>query len=433
MRIFAVAGRPILHSKSPLIFARLFERCAVQAAYSRLSVDTAASLIDLARRLGFEGLNITAPLKQGLLPWLDVVDGEASRIGAVNTVIRHEGLFKGFNTDPAGVLNPLKDNSIDPGGQRILLLGAGGAARAALAALRPFTKNITVINRTWDKALSCAETFGGTARPWPDLQNCLKKADLLINTIPPAADVLPADWLPRRLIVFNAVYNDSPFNARAARRGCRVIPGEWWLYHQALKSYSLFLDCPAPPAEAFGRLFSPLYSASKRLNVALVGFMGSGKTTIGRLLAGRTGFKFLDTDEIVSRVEGLSVGAIFARHGEAHFRAKEKEVVAGLAKNKRTVMACGGGAVLDEDNQKILESYALVIWLCSSIQAIVSRVRGEDRPLLAGGDLRERVRQLLTVRQPDYFKTADLIIDADRDAEEVARNIHEEICSTIGS
>ncbi|HEX9902034.1 MAG TPA: shikimate kinase, partial [Acidobacteriota bacterium] len=107
--------------------------------------------------------------------------------------------------------------------------------------------------------------------------------------------------------------------------------------------------------------------------------------------------------------------------------------VAKLAKNKRTVMACGGGAVLDEDNRKILESNALVIWLCSSIQAIVSRVRGEDRPLLAGSDLQEKVRQLLTVRQPDYFKTADLIIDADGDAEEVARNIHEEICSTIGS
>jgi shikimate dehydrogenase len=362
-----------------------------------------------------------------------VVDGEALRIGAVNTVVRRDGLFKGFNTDPAGVLNPLKDNSIDPGGQRILLLGAGGAARAALAALRPFTKDITVINRTWDKAWSCAETFGGTARPWPDLQNCLKKADLLINTIPPAADVLPADWLPRRLIVFNAVYNDSPFNARAARRGCRVIPGEWWLYHQALKSYSLFLDCPAPPAEAFGRLFSPLYDSAKLRNVALIGFMGSGKTTVGRLLAGQTGFKFLDTDEIVSRAAGLSVGAIFARYGEAYFRAKEKEAIAKLAKNKRTVMACGGGAVLDEDNRKILKNNALVIWLCSSAQAIADRVRGQDRPLLAGGDLQEKGRQLLNVRQPDYFKTADLIIDADRNAEEVARNIHEEICSTIGS
>jgi len=433
MKMFAVAGRPILHSKSPLIFTRLFERGAVQAAYGRLSVASSSDLLDLARRLGFEGLNVTAPLKQSLLPRLDEVDGEARRIGAVNTVVRRDGLFKGFNTDPAGVLNPLKDNSIDPGGKRILLLGAGGAARAVLAALRPFTADITVINRTWDKALACVERFGGTARPWPDLRNCLEKADLLINTIPPAADVLPAYWLPRRLTVFNAAYKDSTFNARAARRGCRVIPGEWWLYHQALKSYSLFLDCPAPPAEAFGRLFSPLYSAPKRLNVALVGFMGSGKTTIGRLLAGQTGFNFLDTDEIVSRAEGLSVGAILARHGQGRFRAKEKEAVAKLAKNKRTVMACGGGAVLDEDNRKILESNALVIWLCSSIQAIVSRVRGEDRPLLAGGDLQEKVRQLLTVRQPDYFKTADLIIDADGDAEEVARNIHEEICSTIGS
>jgi shikimate kinase len=96
-------------------------------------------------------------------------------------------------------------------------------------------------------------------------------------------------------------------------------------------------------------------------------------------------------------------------------------------------MACGGGAVLDEDNRKILESYALVIWLSSSIPVILSRVRDEDRPLLAGGNLQEKVRQLLAVRQPDYFKTADLIIDADRNAEEVARNIHEEICSTIGS
>jgi shikimate dehydrogenase len=433
MKMFAVAGRPILHSKSPLIFARLFERSGVQAAYGRLSVASSSDLLDLARRLGLDGLNVTSPLKQSLLPSLDETDGEARRIGAVNTVVRRDGLFRGYNTDPAGVLNPLQDKKINPGRKKILLLGAGGAARAALAALRPFTADITVINRTWDKALACVETFGGTARPWPDLRDCLKKTDLLINTIPPAAEVLSAEWLPRRLIVFNAAYQDSTFNARAARRGCQVIPGEWWLYHQALKSFSLFLDCPAPPAETHSRLFSPVYGASKRLNVALIGFMGSGKTTIGRLLAGRTGFNFLDTDEMVSGAEGLSVGAIFARHGEAYFRAKEKEAVAGLAKNKRTVMACGGGAVLDADNRKILESYALVIWLSSSIPAIVSRVRDEDRPLLAGGDLQERVRQLMAVRHPDYFRTADLIIDADRDAEEVARNIHEEICSTIGS
>jgi shikimate kinase len=244
---------------------------------------------------------------------------------------------------------------------------------------------------------------------------------------------MPVDWLPKGAIVFNASYQDSTFNGLAAQRGCRVIPGEWWLHHQALKSFSLFMGCSVPTVEMGGRLFSPLYSPLKLSRVALIGFMGSGKTAVGRLLAARSGLAFVDTDDVIARAEGLSIRNIFDRHGEAAFRAKEKEVIQKLSKEKGILMACGGGAVLDQGIRQILRNSALVIWLCASPKTIVSRVRNETRPLLDGNDVQKTVGQLLSVRQPVYFKTADLIVDADGDAEEVARNIHEEINSAIGS
>jgi shikimate dehydrogenase len=433
MKMFAVAGRPILHSKSPLIHSNLYEQYSLQAAYSRVSADSAGELLRLAQSAGLHGLNVTSPLKQSVLPHLDAVDGEARRIGAVNTIVRRGGRLIGFNTDPAGVVRTLKHHGIDLRRKKFLILGAGGAGRAALAALRPLAAEVTVINRTWDKALSCAEMFGGRARPWRDLQSGLSETDILINTIPQASGFVPPGWLPRALTVFDAVYQDKTFSRSAAQRGCAVIPGEWWLFYQALESFSLFLGRPAPPAEMDGRLLLPPYQPRKTCNVALVGFMGSGKTAVGRLLAARSGMAFLDTDETVSQAENLSIKNIFARFGEEYFRAREKEAIGRLAGRRGTVMACGGGVVLDDGNRQTLKDNALVIWLHASLQTIASRVPGQDRPLLAGSDIRKTAGRLLGIRQPLYFKTADLIVDAGRDAGKVARNIHEEIRSTLGS
>ncbi|MCF7849191.1 MAG: shikimate kinase [Kiritimatiellales bacterium] len=137
-------------------------------------------------------------------------------------------------------------------------------------------------------------------------------------------------------------------------------------------------------------------------NIVLVGFMGTGKTTLGRLLAARTGMKLVDMDSIIEERAGKLISDIFAQEGEAHFRQLERALVQELAAESGLVVSTGGGIVLDPDNIADFERTGLVVCLLLSAEAILERVRHDDtRPLLSG-DKVEKIRELLEFRRPLY-------------------------------
>jgi shikimate kinase len=164
--------------------------------------------------------------------------------------------------------------------------------------------------------------------------------------------------------------------------------------------------------------------ASHGSNIILSGFMGTGKTSVGRRLAERLAFEFVDLDDLIEAEARLPIPQIFATRGEAAFRALEREMVARMRGRERSVIATGGGAIVDRGNLEALRRIGVVIALTAAPEVIVSRIGGgEDRPMLWGLDTRQRIMALLAERAPAYAQ-ADLLVDtSSRSVDEVVEHI----------
>lgn len=160
------------------------------------------------------------------------------------------------------------------------------------------------------------------------------------------------------------------------------------------------------------------------INLALVGFMGTGKTSVGRLVADQLRFSFLDTDQLIEERAGKSIRDIFAQDGEAAFREHERSMVAELSAQKNTVIATGGGLAVNEENLASLKRHALVVCLWASPETIWERVRNQThRPLLNDPDPLAKIRQLLTDRLP-YYRQADVLMNTSvRSLNEVVQQV----------
>ena len=165
-------------------------------------------------------------------------------------------------------------------------------------------------------------------------------------------------------------------------------------------------------------------------NIVLVGFMGSGKSTVGRMLARRLHFRFLDTDKLVEERAGMSIAEIFAQHGEADFRERESAALQSLAASRQHILATGGGIVTVPGNIPLLRSLGLVVLLTADPEEIYRRVsRNTERPLLQVEDPRKRVLDLMAQRQPLYESAAHFQVDSTRlRHEDVTAKISDEAC-----
>lgn len=232
----AVVGNPISHSKSPLIFHHLFEAENLAYSYEKLLLRSVNEIPQLFKN-EYNGINITAPFKQSVIPFLDELAEDAKRIGSVNTVILKDNRLIGYNTDYLGVVNSLESFDIDLYEKNCLILGAGGAARAAIYGLKIKNATIQFFNRTVQKARNLAEEFEVELVNESNLRNAIKKADILIDTLPAGIQVLNPEFLHAGLTILDASYPKSVYSKSAKYQ---LIGGEYWLLHQALPAFELF-------------------------------------------------------------------------------------------------------------------------------------------------------------------------------------------------
>jgi len=159
-------------------------------------------------------------------------------------------------------------------------------------------------------------------------------------------------------------------------------------------------------------------------NLALIGFMGAGKSSVGRLVAELLDFEYLDTDEMIQTDTGRTITDIFKTDGEPAFRTLETKIVAGLASRVKTVIATGGGLPTNPKNLASLKTHALVFCLWASPEKIWERVKNQShRPLLQGPEPQAKIRELLAAREP-FYKQADVLLNTDlRSLREVAQQV----------
>jgi len=252
-RLYGVLGDPVAHSLSPIMHTRAFSHLGVNAVFLAFRVSDIEGAVRGMRALGIQGVSVTIPHKQSVMAFLDEVDELAARIGAVNTVIHRDGTLFGCNTDAWGAITALSEKT--PLKNRyVVVLGAGGAARAiGFGALREGAR-VTIVNRTVDKGERLSKDIGAEFLPLAEVRRI--EADVLINTtsvgMKPAVDTTPIDprFLHGDMIVMDIVYN--PMKTRllgdAEKIGCTTIDGTVMFVHQGAKQFELWTGMPAPVA-----------------------------------------------------------------------------------------------------------------------------------------------------------------------------------------
>ncbi len=259
--VVGLIGHPVGHSKSPEMMNRAFRALGLPFVYLAFDVSPAelGTAVRGMRALGFRGWNVTIPHKVAVLEHLDEVEETAREIGAVNTVVAREGRLVGYNTDGEGYLRSLVDETgLDLVEQKVLILGAGGAARAVAHALAGAgVKSITIANRTREKAERLAASLRkGDARAVSllEVERVIGETTLLVQTTSvgmyPETEAIPIDpsLLHERMTVSDLIYRPRKtlLLREAEARGARIHGGLGMLLHQAALAFEKWMGKPAP-------------------------------------------------------------------------------------------------------------------------------------------------------------------------------------------
>lgn len=448
---YGLIGHPLGHSLSPFIHHSILAAAALPGTY-RLYDIAADQLPETIRRLSQElaGFNCTIPYKEAIIPHLSGLDATAERILSVNTICK--GI--GYNTDYAAFSNecPLKTH------EKVLILGAGGVSRTMahaaaaagcetwIAARRPEQARSlaeAIRRRQPNACLICPETMDEW-RHEAVRQSGMKDQDAapagwtLLNGTPvglwPHTRGLPLlksdlAWCSR---VYDTIYNPvaTALVLAARSRGIPAGGGLGMLFSQALAAQRIWNPETVFPEPSMRKVREALAFAILRqfpLKIVLTGFMGSGKSTIGQLLAKQLDLPFADLDQLIEQQAGRPIPELFAAEGEAAFRALERRLLQDvLARQESLVLATGGGALMGADaEQALADSSALVVFLDVTLPTIRVRVgSGEGRPMLTGRG-EDGWEKLYDERHPRYRAIADLTVAADGSPGDVVKTIRE--------
>jgi 3-dehydroquinate dehydratase / shikimate dehydrogenase len=252
-KVYGVAGNPIRSSLSPIMMNTAFRRETVNAVYLALQANKLADLLKLVHEIPIQGLSVTMPLKQEIMAHLEKTDPLSAKIGACNTVLRQDGKLYGFNTDVAGITGPI-EKRMSLRGAKALVLGAGGAARAAVFGMRDKGAEVFILNRTAETAQKLAKQSGSKMIK----KDALSKTtfDIIVNATPvgmagiKSTPILEAADLNTKL-VFDLVYNplETPLLRLARQHSIPIITGIEMFVQQGARQFEIFTGKAAPEEE----------------------------------------------------------------------------------------------------------------------------------------------------------------------------------------
>ena len=242
-QLYGVFGSPVTHSLSPIIHNPAFRDHGVNAVYLAFEPASARAGAEAVRNLNMGGASVTIPFKEEIMAHLDWIHPLAEKIGAVNTVVNEDGQLKGYNTDCKAAVDPLKALGVQ--GKNVLILGAGGAAKAVAHGIADARGNVFIANRSPEKGRALAQACHGQFVPMEEAQKL--RPDMIINTTPIGMDSAPGlscplDCLEKKPVVMDAVYTplNTPLIQAARERGCTVVDGLSMFVAQAAAQFELW-------------------------------------------------------------------------------------------------------------------------------------------------------------------------------------------------
>ncbi len=348
----------------------------------------------------FEGINVTIPYKEKVMPYLDEITDAARKIGAVNTVKKVGGKLIGDNTDFYGMREMILRAGIEIEGKKTLILGTGGTSKTAKAVLSDLgaSEIIVVSRKESDKTV----TYETAVTHHSD-------AEIIVNTTPlgmyPNTDACPIDLysFPNLTGVIDAIYNPLRTNLvlEAKKRGIPAVGGLMMLILQAARASEIFLGKKLDE-NSVEEVAKSIFESKE--NIVLIGMPGCGKSTIGKIIAEITGRNFIDTDTVIREITGKHPSEIIRESGEDAFRVIETEAIREISKKSGIVIATGGGAVTRSINVALLRQNGRIFYLnCPTDELPVT----PDRPLSAN---RAAIEKLYLARNLLYTLAADAVV-----------------------
>ncbi len=405
METYGLLGERLPHSFSPEIHAKLGD-------YPYKLIELSPDALDeFFRKREFAAINVTVPYKKIAYAACDSLSDTARAIGSVNTVVkRPDGTLYGDNTDAYGFTYLLGQAGFDPAGKNCMVLGSGGSSVTVCHVLKTMgAAEVRVITHKENTREKIARYFADT--------------HLIVNTTPvgmfPNTGVSPVDLSDFTALsgVVDLIYNPARTKLilDAEALGVPAASGLPMLVAQGVRAYEVFFGTTAP-AGIIERILADL--KVKTQNIVLVGMPGCGKTTVGGILAAKTGRELIDLDAKLVEREGRSIPEIFAEGGEPLFRSIESGVVDDYTKLSGKIIATGGGVVTVPENLPKLRQNGVVFFINRPITDLPT----DGRPLSKSGKLSEMYER----RLPLYRACADYEIDFES-SEQVAGEILERL------
>ncbi|MDO8647280.1 MAG: shikimate dehydrogenase [Candidatus Diapherotrites archaeon] len=251
-KLCAVLGHPISHSMSPAMHNAMYEKHGLNFCYLAFDVlpERLREAIEAMKALDIKGYSVTIPHKINAMQYLDWIEPLASKIGAVNTIVNENGKLKGYNTDVFGAISALNEKTSIKG-KKILLLGAGGAARAIAFGVSDEGAKLSICDIIEEKAIALAKEASAECVNPANIDDCLKDCDILINATGTGMNPnieetpIPAKNLNEHLVVFDIVYNpvETRLLREAKANGCETINGIRMFALQGARQFELFTGC----------------------------------------------------------------------------------------------------------------------------------------------------------------------------------------------
>ena len=386
---YGLLGRKLDHSYSPQLHNMLSDYEYKLYEVEPEDLDTFMETTKLS------GMNVTIPYKKSVMKYCVELSDAARKMGCCNTLVKMADGWHGDNTDYYGFCAMVKNRGIDFDGRKVLVLGSGGASNTVCRASEDLgAREIVVISRSGDNNYSNLDKHAD--------------ADIIVNATPVGMFpyngqcMLELKQFPKLEGVVDLIYNPerTALLLQAEELGIKHTDGLYMLVAQAKKAAEIFAGKAIPEGE--NERINAILRAEMN-NIVLIGMPGCGKSSVGKLLARKTGRRFIDADQAIVESAGVTIPEIFKQDGEAGFRKIETKVMEELGKLSGVIIATGGGCVTRPENYPLIHQNGVIFWL----QRDISKLPTNGRPISQANPL----EKLYADRKDKYAAFADVIVD----------------------